>query len=286
MQLTLSAAVTVGQVVTAAYTQNSGQPGQNIKDAGGAAVATTGVAIAVSNLVGLSPTLASAVVRNAAPTVVEVTFSADITAGTPTAADFEVKVANTIKTTTPALSNGKVTLTLASPVTVGQQVTVAYTKDGAQAGQNINDGASSTVETLGATAVSNLVGVAPTLTSGVVTNAAPTVIMLTFSADITAGTPVLEVRVASTVATVSSFTVNSGSDGKVRLTLAAAVTSLQAVTVAYRKASTVSASCSGCALQDLVAAPGCFPGANSFPSSAASQLTISGLPSGKHFVFR
>ena len=233
VQLTLGASVVQDQVVTAAYIKST-TTSQQITD--GTTTVASFAPFSIVNLVGLAPSLTLANVKNAANTIVELTFSAAITAGTPTAADFVVQVGGLTKTVSAALSSGKVQLTLAAPVTAGQAVTVAYTKNVGQSSQNIKDPASKTVESFVATAVVNHVSRAPTLTSAVVLLATPTIIELTFSADITAGTPTNTDFVISVASTPVQGTASGALvSNKVQLTLAAAVTNGQAVTIAYTK---------------------------------------------------
>ena len=154
--LTLGSSVTNGQSVSVAYSK-SATGGQNLKDAQNNIVATF-AAFAGSNGVGALPTLAKAYVSTAAATKVALEFSEPLTAGTPTAADFVVKVAGSSATISgAAYAAGVVELSLSAAVTFGQSVSAAYTKS-ASAGQNIKDAGTNAVATFAAAAVENQVG--------------------------------------------------------------------------------------------------------------------------------
>lgn len=128
--LTLASAVVNGDVVTVAYTKPATNPIQT--STGGQAV-TTG-ALAVTNsvaavVVSPTPVYVSSVVENAAPTVLEMTYSTSLANIVPSASAFSVSVnsiANSVKSV--AISGTKVILTLASAVLFGDIVTVSYTK--------------------------------------------------------------------------------------------------------------------------------------------------------------
>lgn len=88
------------------------------------------------------PTFSAAVVAAATPTVVNLTFSGNLSGALPAASAFAVIVAGSAATISSVAANGTtgVNLTLSAAVTSGQSVTVQYTKPGTNPLQNAAGG--------------------------------------------------------------------------------------------------------------------------------------------------
>lgn len=134
-----------------------------------------------------------------------------------------------------AISGSTVELTLASAVTNGQSVSVAYTDpSGANDANAVQDSSGNDAASLASTSVTNNVvdTMAPVFQSAE-TNADGTKVILTYNETLsatTAATSAFSVTVGGSARSVSSVAV-SGST--VELTLSSAVTNGQSVTVAY-----------------------------------------------------
>ena len=157
VELTLSAAATTGQSVSVAYTK-SATSSQNIKDVVGDAVLSFSAFTAL-NGVGVAPTLVSAIVHDAAPTVLSLVFTQAITApATLIHGDFTVTVAGSPVAVSAAAKNaGVVDLTLASSVPAAAAVTFVYVLNG-NAPDNIADAGPNVVAAITSTAATNNVG--------------------------------------------------------------------------------------------------------------------------------
>ena len=183
-----------------------------------------------------TPVFVNAVIQNATPTKLEMTYSLTLAGIIPSPTAFTVRVNSVTRTVSSvAVSGTKVTLTLASPVVYGDAVTVAYTKPSANPLQTPDGGQA---ETLAARNVTNNVAASiPVFTSAVIQNATPAKLEMTYSltlAGIIPATTAFTVRVNTMTRTVSSVAI---SGTKVTLTLASPVVFGDAVTVAYTKPS-------------------------------------------------
>ena len=184
-----------------------------------------------------TPVFVNAVIQNATPTKLEMTYSLTLAGIIPSPTAFTVRVNTVTRTVSSvAVSGTKVTLTLASPVVYGDAVTVAYTKPSTNPLQTSDGGQA---ETLAARNVTNNVAASiPVFTSAVIQNATPAKLEMTYSltlAGIIPSPTAFTVRVNTVTRTVSSVAV---SGTKVTLTLASPVVYGDVVTVAYTKPST------------------------------------------------
>ncbi len=127
VSLTLSVPVVNGNTVTVAYTAPSSNPLQT--SAGGKAASHA--AQTVTNRVNpplTSPVYVSSAVENAAPSVIEITYSLALAIVVPATSAFSVQVNSIARSiNSVSVSGTKVSLTLSSPVVNGNTVTVAYT---------------------------------------------------------------------------------------------------------------------------------------------------------------
>jgi len=125
--LTLSSPIKYGDVVTVSYTVPSSNQLQT--PAGGKAEALS--TRTVTNRVNppAVPVFAGAVVENATPSVITMTYSLSLANLVPAPSAFLVTVNSVARTVTMvAVSGTRVTLTLASPIVYGNNVRVAYTR--------------------------------------------------------------------------------------------------------------------------------------------------------------
>ncbi len=123
--LTLANPVVYGDAVTVAYTKPASNPLQTAAGGQAASLSTQNVV----NKVAAIPVYISAVVENATPARLELTYNLTLANILPSTSAFSVRVNNVARTVTAvAISGSKVLLTLASPVVYGDALTVAYTK--------------------------------------------------------------------------------------------------------------------------------------------------------------
>ena len=124
--LKLASPVAFGQEVTVAYNKPATNPLQTPQ---GGQVATMTARNVTNNVAAAIPTFNSAVIQNASPDKLEMTYSLSLAAIVPPNSAFIVKVNGQTRTVNAVtVAGNKVTLKLASPVAFGQEVTVAYNK--------------------------------------------------------------------------------------------------------------------------------------------------------------
>jgi uncharacterized repeat protein (TIGR02059 family) len=126
VQLTLASAVKYGDVVSVAYTK----PGSNQLQTpeGGQAASITAQNV-TNNVLAAIPVYVSAVIENATPTILTMTYSLTLANIIPDVSAFAVTVAGATRTVSSVtISDKLVKLTLSSAVKKGEAVTVAYTK--------------------------------------------------------------------------------------------------------------------------------------------------------------
>lgn len=180
------------------------------------------------------PTFTGSVITETAPARIELTFSLTLAAIIPAASAFSVTVNGSARSvSTVSISGTKVLLTLASPVSYGDRVTVAYTKPATNPLQTSAGGQAASFSAQNVT--NNVAAVIPVYVSSVIENASPSILTLTYNislASIVPAASAFSVRVNSTARTVSSVAV---SGTKVTLTLSSPVVYGNTVTVAYTK---------------------------------------------------
>ncbi len=240
--LTLSSPVAYGNTVTVAYTKPSTNPLQT--SAGGQAATIS--AQSVTNRIAAPaapavPAYVSSEIKDAARSVVEMTYNLTLANIVPAASAFSVQVNSTARSVSSvSVSGTKVLLTLSSPVAYGNTVTVAYTKPSTNPLQTSAGGQAATIS---AQSVTNRIAAppapaAPVYVSSAIENTAPSVIEMTYNlslANIVPAASAFTVQVNSTARSVSSVSV---SGTKVLLTLSSPVAYGNTVTVAYTKPST------------------------------------------------
>ena len=237
--LTLASPVPNGAAVTVAYgdpsANNDGNAVQDLAGNDAPTLPTTGVTNAVPDT--SAPTFVSAATSTDGTTLT-LSYSETLdAANAPQGSDFEVNVNGTrVAVTGVQVSGSGVVLTLATPVTNGAAVTVAYADPGADDdAAAIQDVAGNDAASLSATAVSNTVPdtVAPVFVSAATSTDGGTLV-LTYSEPLDAGnappTGAFTVSVNGAVVAVNSLAVVAGT---VVLSLATPVPHGAAVTVAY-----------------------------------------------------
>jgi uncharacterized repeat protein (TIGR02059 family) len=184
-----------------------------------------------------APTYVSAVIQNATPDKLEMTYSLTLANIIPATTAFTVKV-NTVtrSVSSVAVSGTKVTLTLSSPVVSGDAVTVAYTRPTANPLQTPDGGQVATFTAKNVT--NNVSTVVPVYVSSVIENATPSRLEITYNlplANIIPASTAFAVKVNTVTRAISSVSI---SGTKVYLTLATPVAYGDAVTVAYTRPAT------------------------------------------------
>jgi uncharacterized repeat protein (TIGR02059 family) len=126
VQLTLAGQVNYGDKVTVAYTKPATNPLQTPEGTQAASLTAQNV---TNNVLAPLPVYVGAVIENATPTILTMTYSLTLASVVPDVSAFTVTVAGAARTVSSvAISDKLVKLTLSSAVKKGEAVTVAYTK--------------------------------------------------------------------------------------------------------------------------------------------------------------
>lgn len=156
--LNLASPVIYSDVVTVSYTKPSVNPIQTID--GGLAATITNKPV-TNNVLPPSPVYVSSVIENATPSILTMTYSLALKNVVPATTAFTVMVNSVKRNVNPvAISGTSVILTMASPVSAGDVVTVAYTKPSSNPLQTPAGGLAATIS---AQPVTNNVGVSNNL---------------------------------------------------------------------------------------------------------------------------
>jgi uncharacterized repeat protein (TIGR02059 family) len=182
------------------------------------------------------PVYSGSVINDASPARLEMTYSLTLANIVPAASSFNVTVNGSSRSVSAvSVSGTKVLLTLSSPVSYGDKVTVAYTRPSTNPLQTSSGGQAASFTAKDVT--NNVAAPVPVYVNSVIDNASPSVLVMTYNmalANIVPAASSFSVRVNSTARTVSSVAV---SGTKVTLTLASPVVYGDVVTVAYTKPS-------------------------------------------------
>ena len=232
--LTLASPVSFGDVVTLSYTKPATNP---LQTASGGQAASIGTQPVTNKIAPPLPVYLSSSIENLTPARLDMTYNMNLANIAPVASSFSVRVNSIARTVNSvAISGTKVFLTLASQVTSGDLVTVAYTKPAANPLQTIAGGQAITIS---AQSVTNRVSPSiPAYVSSSIENATPARLDISFNmtlANIVPLASAFTVLVNSAVRTVTAVAV---SGTRVLLTLASPVTYNQTVTVAYTRPAT------------------------------------------------
>ena len=126
VSLTLASPVIKGDVVTVSYTKPATNPLQTVT--GGQAVSISGQLVN-NNVNAPIPVYVSSAIQDVTPGILDMTYSLTLAPVVPATSSFVVLVNSVARTVNAiAVSGTKVTLTLASPVFIGDIITVSYTK--------------------------------------------------------------------------------------------------------------------------------------------------------------
>jgi uncharacterized repeat protein (TIGR02059 family) len=124
--LTLSSPVAFGDIVNVSYTKPATNPLQT--SAGGLAASISNQPV-TNNVAATVPVYQGAVIQNATPSILEITYNLNLANIVPAAAAFSVLVNSVPRTVNSvSISGTKVLLTLSSPVVYGNNITITYTK--------------------------------------------------------------------------------------------------------------------------------------------------------------
>lgn len=232
--LTLSSPVAAGDAVTIAYTRPSTNPIQT--SSGGVAASFT--AQPVNNQVSAPvPVYVSSVIQNAAPGVVEMTYSLTLANIVPSASAFDVRANGVNRPVgSVAIASDKVRLTLTYPLIYGDVVTVTYTAPSTNPLQTSAGGRAASISARPVT--NNISPPYPVFVSASVENSTPTILSMVYSLSLASVSPpasAFTVTVNSVARTVNSVAI---SGTRVNLILASRVNSGDVVTIAYTKPST------------------------------------------------
>jgi uncharacterized repeat protein (TIGR02059 family) len=233
VQLTLSSAVSNGNVVTVAYTRPSRNP---LQTSSGVLVTSMTAQSVINNVDPLISSYVSSVIENITPSLLTMTFSLSLANIVPDPSAFAVLVNNTVRTVkSVAISGATVQLTLSSPVVYGDIITVAYTKPATNPLQSTAGGQSLSITAQ--PVVNNVSTVNPIYVSSVIENSTPTLLSMTYNltlANIVPSMSAFTVLVNNVTVNVTKVTI---SGIKVLLTLSAPVVYGDVITVSYSKPS-------------------------------------------------
>jgi uncharacterized repeat protein (TIGR02059 family) len=180
------------------------------------------------------PVYQSAVVEDATPALLEMTYNISLASTLPSTSAFSVQVnSKAVAVNKVAVSGTKVQLTLASSVIAGDVVTVAYTKPSTNPLQSTSGGQAAT---LSAKTVTNRVMYDnPVYVSSVIENATPALLEMTY--DVTLANVIPDVSAFSVMVNSNARTVTkvAVSGTRVQLTLASPVVYGETVRVSYTK---------------------------------------------------
>jgi uncharacterized repeat protein (TIGR02059 family) len=241
VSLTLSSAVTYGDVVTVAYSKPATNPLQTTEGGQAASFPAQTVSNKIVAPAPAVPTFVSSSVENAIPSKLDITYSLSLANIIPATSAFTVSInSNSRSVSSVAVSGTKVSLTLSAAVAYGDVVTVAYTKPSTNPLQTTEGGQAASFSSQ---VVTNKVAApaptpaTPTYVSSSVENATPSKLDIVFNlslANIVPATSAFTVTVNSGTRSVSSIAV---SGTKLTLTLSSPVIYGDAITVAYTKPS-------------------------------------------------
>ena len=234
--LTLSGPVAYGDAVTVAYTKPSTNPLQT--SAGGQAATFSAQQVTV--YVMAIPEYVSSAIQNATPSVLEISYNFPIVVIAPPVSAFTVRVNTLLRSVNSvSVSGTKVMLTLSSPVSSGDAVTVAYTKPSTNPIQISSGGQATSLNVCSVT--NNITSVSappPVYVSSIIQSTTPAVVEMTYSltlANIVPSASAFTVMVNSATRQVNSVTI---SGTKVLLTLSSPAIYGNVVTVAYNNPTT------------------------------------------------
>jgi uncharacterized repeat protein (TIGR02059 family) len=229
VQLTLSTPVVYGDAVKMSYTAPASKPLQTAS--GGLAVSISNKTV-TNNCLPVAPVYVGSVIQNATPSILEMTYDLNLANVVPATSAFTVQVNSATRSVSSvAIVNGKVQLTLSTPVVYADVITVSYTAPATKPLQTASGGLAVSISAK--TVTNNCASPIPVYVSSVIDNATPSMLQMTYSlslANIIPPVTAFSVKVNSVSRTVNSVAIVSGN---VQLTLATPVVSGDIVTVSY-----------------------------------------------------
>lgn len=231
VRLTLSTPIVYGDAITVAYIKPASG---GLQTPSGGEVETFSAKTVTNNVGPVAPVFVSAVVENTTPTIIDLSYNLSLANIVPAVTAFILTVNSTSRSiSTVSIVSGKVRLTLPSPLSFGDIITISYVKPSTNPLQTSSGGQA---ESLSGKPVKNNINPAvPVYTSSVIEDATPGIIEMTYNmalANIIPSVYAFTVQVNSTSRFINSVSISSG---KVRLTLSSNVVYGDIVTVSYTK---------------------------------------------------
>lgn len=231
--LYLEYGVDYGDNVTVAYTRPTTNPLQSTT---GAKAESMNAQPVSNNVASPFPVYINSNIENATPDLLEMNYNSTLANIIPSVYSFSVKVNYSSRSISKmAISGSKVLLTLASPVSASDVITIAYTKPSTNPLQNTSGGEAESLST--SLVTNNVITPVPVYLSSFI-GQYPSVLEMTYSlnlADIVPSASAFTVLVNSRVRLVNSVSVTGTA---VRLYLEYGVRKGDVITVAYTRPST------------------------------------------------
>lgn len=231
VRLTLSTPVVYADAITIAYTKPASG---GLQTSSGGEVATFSVKIVTNNVGPVAPVFVSAVVENATPTNIDLSYSLSLANIVPAVTAFILTVNSSSRSiSTVSIVSGKVRLTLPTPLSFGDIITISYVKPSINPLQTSSGGQAESIS--GKSVTNNISPAVPVYTSSVIEDATPGIIEMTYNlalANIIPDISAFSVQVNSTSRSINSVSISSG---KVRLSLSSNVVYGDIITVSYTK---------------------------------------------------
>ena len=207
IRLTLSSAIKYGDIISLSYTKPASNPLQSTQGGQAASISARSV---TNNCISNIPAFTRAVVENATPFIIDMTFSLSLANIVPSVSAFNIQVNSAVRNVTSiAVSGIKVQVTLERPVKFGDNITLSYTKPAVNPLQSISGGQAASIHAISVT--NNCISNIPYYTSAVVEDATPSIIDLTFSlalANIFPSGSAFNIQVNSVTRNVTSVSVS------------------------------------------------------------------------------
>ncbi|MBN1186535.1 MAG: right-handed parallel beta-helix repeat-containing protein [Bacteroidales bacterium] len=229
VRLTLSNPVVYGDAITVSYTKPATG---GLQTSLGGEVATFSTKTVTNNVGPVTPIFVSAVVENATPTIIEMNYNLSLANIIPATSAFSLIVNSSTRSIgSVSIVSGKVRLTLPSPLSYGDIITISYSKPSTNPLQTSSGGQAASIS--GKPVTNNINPAVPVYTSSAIEDATSDILEMTYNialANIIPAISAFDVQVNSTSRAISSAAIVTG---KVRLTLASKVVYGDIVTISY-----------------------------------------------------
>ena len=231
IHLTLSSSIKYGDIISLSYTKPASNPLQSTT---GGQAASINAKPVTNKIISNIPALTKAVIENATPLIIDMTFSLTLANTVPSSSAFNIQVNSVVRNLTSVTVSGvRVKVTLESPVKFGDVITLSYTKPAVNPLQSSSGGQVASIHAISVT--NNCISNIPVYTSAVVEDATPSIIDLTFSlplANILPSGSAFNIQVNSVSRNVTSVSV---SGTKVDLTVVNPVKFGDIITLSYSR---------------------------------------------------